>query len=176
MKTSGKININVPRTVENAVNGRQDFHFYVDELTSENYMPTYAGMADEKYGFESMDEDFFNFLEEKIAGDGIYIRLILATGESTPEGARFTLECGDEDKSFVCTDDSNLLVFEFADYGIKVQKGEVTLGTTVEGGCVHTPYFAEFGSVKGNEQYLSLDNPLNRFVIEMLWKMIEVDE
>ena len=52
MKTSGKININVPRTVENAVNGRQDFHFYVDELTSENYMPTYAGMADEKYGFD----------------------------------------------------------------------------------------------------------------------------
>lgn len=173
MKTSGKISINVPKTVENAVSGRDDFHFYVDELTSDDCMPTYAGMADEKYGFESMDGEFFDFLQEKIAGNGIYIRLILATGQRTPEGVKFTLECGDVENTFESSDDSNLLVYEFADYGIKVWKGEVTLGATVEGGCGQTPYFAEFGSLRGNEEFLSLDNPLNRFVIELLWEMIE---
>lgn len=176
MKISGKININVPETVENAVSGREDFHFYVDELTSDGYMPTYAGRADEKYSFESMDDSFFEFLDEKIAENGIYIRLILATGEMTPEGARFTLECGKNESTFITDDVSNLLVFEFADFGIRVCRGEVTLGTTVDGGCGHTPYFAEFGSDRGNEEYLSLDNPLNRFVIEQIWKMIRTDE
>lgn len=176
MKISGKININVPETVENAVSGREDFHFYVDELTSDGYMPTYAGKADEKYSFDSMDDSFFEFLEKKIAGNGIYIRLILATGEMTPGGAKFTLECGGNESTFITDELSNLLVFEFADFGVKVCRGEVTLGTTVDGGCGHTPYFAEFGSERGNEEYLSLDNPLNRFVIEQIWEMIRTDE
>ena len=176
MKTSGKININVQKTVENAVSGRNDFHFYVDELSSDDSMPTYAGMADEKYTFERMDEAFFDFLDEKISQNGIYIRLILAIGEKTSEGAKFTLECGDERKVFITDDDSKMLVFDFADFGIRVRKKEVTLGTTVEEGCSQTPYFAEFGSAKGNDEYLSLENPLNRFVIGILWKMIELDE
>ena len=176
MKTSGKININVPKTVENAVNGRDDFHFYVDELTSDDLMPTYAGRADEKYAFESMDDGFFEFLKTKIQENGIYIRMILATGNSTPDGVKFTLECGGDENTFMTNDDSNLLAFEFADFGIRVRKDEVTLGTTVDGGCCHTPYFAEFGSDRGNEQYLSLENPLNKFVVELLWNMIELDE
>ena len=176
MKTSGKININVRKTVEKALNGRSDFHFYIDELASDGCMPTYAGKADEKYSFERMDDAFFEFLDERIADNGIYIRLILAVGEMTPEGAKFTLECGDERKVFMTGDDSGLVVFDFADFGIRVRKEEVTLGTTVEGGCSQTPYFAEFGSVEGNEEYLSLENPLNRFVIGILWNMIELDE
>lgn len=172
MKISGKININVAKTVVNAVNGRDDFHFYVDELTSNDYMPTYAGRADEKYEFESMDDAFLEFLSRKIAGDGIYIRLILAAGENTPEGAVFTLECGRDVKTFRTHDVSDVLVFEFADFGIKVQNGCITLGATVEGGCAHTPYFAEFGSARGNEAFISCDNPLNRFVIGILWDMI----
>ncbi len=176
MRISKKANINVPRTVEKSVNGRKDFHFYVDELTSDDCMPTYAGMADEKYAFESMDDRFFEFLEERIEENGIYIRLILATAEVDSEGVKFTLECGENESTFMTDDDSNLLVFEFADFGVKVRRGEVTLGTTIDGGCGSTPHFAEFGSDRGNAEYLSLDNPLNRFVIELLWEMLEFDE
>ena len=175
MNVTRKININVPETVKKAVAGREDFHFYIDELSANDYMPTYAGEADEKYTFESMDDSFFDFLSGKIDENGIYIRLILATGKSTPEGTVFTLECGNTEKTFR-TDDSNVLVFEFADFGIKVFRDEVTLGTTIDGGCGHTPYFAEFGSNKGNREYLSLDNPLNQFVMNLLLEMIVLEE
>ena len=56
------------KTVEIAVAGNDDFHFYVDELTSNDYMPTYAGVADEKYEFDEMDADFLNFQPEKSMG------------------------------------------------------------------------------------------------------------
>lgn len=176
MRISGKNNINVSETVKNAVNGSDDFHFFVDELSADNYMPTYAGMADEKYGFDEMDDAFFEFLERKIGENGIYIRLIHATGQTTDDGAEFTLECAGETKTFTTEDDSNVLVFEFADFGIKVTGDEIILGTTVEGGCGHTPYFAEFGSDRGNAQYLSLDNPLNIFAADLIWEMIVLDE
>lgn len=176
MRISGKNNINVSGTVENAVNGSDDFHFFVDELTSDNYMPTYAGMADEKYGFDEMDDAFFEFLERKIRENGIYIRLIHATGKECGDCAEFTLECGGDVRTFRTPEKSALLVFEFADFGIKVTEDEITLGTTVEGGCAQTPYFAEFGSDRGNAEYLSLDNPLNRFVIDLIWEMIVLDE
>ena len=165
----------MPKTVEKAVNGNDDFHFYVDELTSNDCMPTYAGRADEKYTFESMDDAFFEFLERKIHENGIYIRMIHATGESASEGAVFTLECGNMTKTFK-TSSSEVLVFEFADFGIKVLNDEVTLGTTVDGGCHHAPFFAEFGSDRGNREVLSFDNPLNKFVMDLLLEMIVLDE
>lgn len=176
MKISGKVNINVYETVENAVAGSDDFHFFVDELTSNDYMPTYAGMADEKYTFESMDDSFFEFLERKVHENGIYIRLIHATGEMTEDGALFHLECGAEKRTFEAADTLGLLVFEYADFGVKVTDDGIILGTTVEGGCGQTPYFAEFGSSRGNEDFLSVDNPLNRFVVGLMWEMIVLDE
>ena len=176
MKISRDININVIKTVENAVGTRNDFHFYIDELTSDDCMATYYGIADEKYTFESMDDAFFEFLNRKIAGDGIYIRLILATGEKTSNGAKFTLECGNKVKTFETGDIESILIFDFADFGIKVQKGRITLGTTIEDGCAHVPFFAQFGSKKANETYLSLENPLNRFIIDLLLEMIVIDE
>ena len=176
MKISDRINVNIVKTVENAVGEREDFHFYVDELTSSNHMPTYAGMADEKYAFEDMDDEFFEFINRKISEDGIYIRLILAEADETSHGVVFTLECGSVENTFITSDVSDLLVFDFADYGIKIHNGEVTLGTTISGGCGHTPYFAELGSDEGNKEYLSLDNPLNQFIVKLMWDMIVVDE
>ena len=101
--------------------------------------------------------------------------MIHATGESASEGAVFTLECGNMTKTFK-TSSSEVLVFEFADFGIKVLNDDVTLGTTVDGGCHHTPFFAEFGSDRGNREFLSLDNPLNKFVMDLLLEMIVLDE
>ena len=172
MEIKRKINLDVKRTVENSVAGNGEFHFYVDELTSNDYMPTYAGNADEKYTYDEMDDEFFEFLARKVKGDGIYIRLVYATASETNGEAVFELEYGGKKEEFRTSDVENVLVFEFADFGVKVKGGEVTFGATIEGGCVHVPYFAEFGSLKANEKFISLENPLNRRIIEIMERMI----
>ena len=177
MQITRKIDINIRKTVENSVAGNADFHFYVDELTSTDRMPTYVGMADEKYTFDEMNDEFFEFLERKASKDGIYIRLVFANAvNSTEDEAVFELEYGTESETFRTFDLDDVLVFEFADFGIRVKGDCVTFGCTVEGGCGHVPYFAEFGSPNGNEEYLSLKNPLNRHVVSIMEEMIVKDE
>lgn len=177
MQITRKINVDIKKTVENSVAGREEFHFYADELTQDGFMPTYAGESDEKYAFEEMNDEFFEYLERKAAENGIYIRLVFACGiDSSEEEMIFDLEYGKSKETFRTDEADMVLDFEFADFGIKVQNGTVTFGTTVEGGCAHTPYFAEFGSDKANGQYLSLENPLNRRVISIMEKMIFSDE
>ena len=172
MEIKRKININLRKTVENAVCRSDDFHFFVDELTSDNLMPTYAGRADEKYSFDEMDDDFFEFLMRKAAQDGLYIRLVHAKGERTKFGYKIDLECGCNRCSFETTDSSDAHVFDFADFGIRVLNDEITFGTTVDGDCISTPYFAEFNS----RDELSADDPFNRFVLRILDDMIVADE
>ncbi len=172
MEIKRNINLNVKRTVENSVAGNVEFHFYVDELTSDDCMPTYAGKADEKYTFDEMNEDFFEFLNRKVAEDGIYIRLVFATASEINGEAVFELEYGDKKEEFRTTDIDNVLLFEFADFGIKVKGCEVTFGATIEEGCGQTPYFAEFGSSKANEEFISLENLLNKKVIDIMEAMI----
>lgn len=65
METKRNCNIDVKKTVKNSVCGNEEFHFFVDELASNDCMPTYAGKADEKYEFEDMDDEFFEFLNAK---------------------------------------------------------------------------------------------------------------
>ena len=166
--------INVKETVKKAVNNHPDFHFFVDELTADDYMPTYAGIADEKYAYEKMDDEFFKFIERKIESDGLYLRICYLTSETLDSEAIFTIEIGPDEKIFRTDDLDSVQVVEMADYGIKIKGDEITLGTTVDGGCCHTPYFAEFGSKKGNETYLSLDNPLNNFVIKLMKDFLEL--
>lgn len=173
MEIRKSIDLDIKRTVENSVAGSDEFHFYVDELTSRNYMPTYAGMADEKYAFEEMSDEFFEFLRQKAEEDGIYIRLVYATAREIDGEAVFELEYGGAGEEFRTADIDNVLVFEFADFGMKVKGNEVTFGATIEGGCAHTPYFAEFGSNRANESFISLENPLNRRVIEIMEGMIK---
>ena len=177
MQITRKVNLNVRKTVENSVAGNDEFHFFVDELTSRDYMSTYAGMADEKYTYDEMDDAFFAFLERKAAKDGIYIRLVFAAAaDSTDDEAAFNLEYAGNSETFTTDDLDAILAFEFADFGIRVKGSCVTFGCTVEGGCGQTPYFAEFGSSRGNEEYLSLENPLNRHVISIMEEMIIEDE
>lgn len=57
--------MNVRELVLKSVGENDDFHFYVDELTDDNRMPTYEGNADEKYTFDEMDDAFFDFLKRK---------------------------------------------------------------------------------------------------------------
>jgi hypothetical protein len=166
------ISVNVKRTVENSVAGNEEFHFYVDELTSNGYMPTYSGQADEKYKFDEMNEEFFEFLNRKANEDGIFIRLVFATASEIDGEAVFELEYGGNKEEFRTKDIDNVLIFEFADFGIKVKGCEVTFGATIEGGCGHTPYFAEFGSDKANEKFILPENPLNKRVLEIMEGMI----
>lgn len=169
-----KDQINVRETVKKAINNHPEFHFFVDELTADDYMPTYAGVADEKYTYENMDEEFFKFIERKIDSDGIYLRICYLTGDVIDGEAIFTIEIGPEEKVFKTNDLDSVQVVELADYGIKIKGDEVTFGTTVEGGCSQTPYFAPFGSTRGNETYLSEDNPLNKFVIKLMRDLLGV--
>lgn len=172
MEIKRNLNLDVKRTVENSVAGNDEFHFYVDELSSNDCMPTYAGMADEKYAFDEMDDEFFEFLNRKVHEDGIYIRLVYATAGENNGEAVFQLEYGESSEEFRTSDIDRVLVFEFADFGVKVRENEVTFGATIEGGCGHTPYFAELGSEKANESFISLENPLNKRIIEIMEGMI----
>ena len=177
MQITRKINVDIRKTVENSVCGNDEFHFFVDELTSANRMPTYQGMADEKYAFDEMNDEFFEFLKEKAANDGIYIRLVFANGSNEDDSeAVFQLEYGESQETFRTGKLEEILVFEFADFGIRVKGSCVTLGATVDGGCGQDIYFAEFGSDKANREYLSLKNPLNRHVIAIMENMIFLDE
>ena len=157
--------IDIEKTFKKSVGENDDFHFYLDELTNNDFMPTYRGVADEKYTFDEMNDEFFRFIERKINDEGIYIRLIHAMGQRTPTGAKFSLEYGNTTEIFE-TDSDIIQVFDFADYGIKIKGDAVTFGTTVFGGSAQTPFFAELGSDK--ENYLSGDNPLNQLVVKIM--------
>ncbi len=173
MEIKKSINLDVKKTVENSVCGNDEFHFFVDELTSDDYMPTYAGMADEKYTFDEMNDEFFRFLTDKVNNNGIYIRLVYATACEIDGEAVFELEYGESHEQFTTKELDKVLVFEFADFGVKVKDSEVTFGATVEGDCRQTPYFAEFGSDRANKSFISLENPLNKRIIEIMDAMIK---
>jgi hypothetical protein len=168
-----KNNLNIRKTVEKAINNHPEFHFFVDELTSDNYMPTYAGMADEKYTFDEMDDGFFEFIERKIKENGVYLRICYLTGSQSDGEAVFNIEIAGRELTFRTDDLDSVQIVEMADYGIKIESDRITYGTTVEGGCSQTPYFAEFGSKRGNETYLSEENPLNRFIIALIDEFLE---
>lgn len=174
MESIEKSKINVRRTVERAINNHPEFHFFVDELTADDYMPTYAGIADEKYTYDSMDDDFFKFIERKIDNEGLYLRICYVTGELIGDEAVFTIEIGADEVMFRTSDIDSVQEVSLADYGIKIRGDEIIFGTTVDGGCGQTPYFAEFGSKRGNEVYLSLDNPLNKFLITLMREFLDV--
>ena len=160
-------NIDVRRTVIRAVNNHPEFHFFVDELTKDGCMPTYAGIADEKYTYDSMDDGFFEFIERKIASEGIYLRICYLTGEITGGEAVFTIEIAGDEKTFGTNDLDSVHFIDLADYGITIRGDESTLGATVDE-AGQTPYFAEFGSGRPGGKYLSLENPLNRFIIALI--------
>lgn len=166
-------NVNVERVVKKAINNHPEFHFFVDELSENDYMLTYAGMADEKYTFDEMNEEFFSFINRKIAENGVYLRICYLTGEITGHEAVFNIELAGKHVTYETNDFDNVLVVDMSDYGIKITPEEIILGTTIEGGCDHTPYFAEFGSDKGNKTYLSCSNPLNRFIVTLINEFLD---
>ena len=134
MEIVRKNNLNVRKTVEKAINNHPEFHFFVDELSADNRMPTYAGIADEKYTFDEMDDGFFDFINRKIQENGVYLRICYMTGQEVAGEAIFV---------------------------------------TIDGGCAHTPYFAEFGSKNCNETFMSLENPLNRYIISLIGEFLD---
>lgn len=166
-------NLNVRKTVTKAISNHPEFHFFVDELTQDNYMPTYAGLADEKYTFDEMNDEFFDFISRKISQNGVFLRICYLTGECAGDEAVFTIELAGKSFTFKTTDLDSVQVVEMADYGIKITESEIVYGATVEGGCGQTPYFAEFGSSRGNETFLSLENPLNKFIIALIDEFLD---
>nr|WP_295161924.1 hypothetical protein [uncultured Methanobrevibacter sp.] len=173
MEIIRKNDINVRRTVEKAINNHPEFHFFVDELSANNYMPTYAGEADEKYTYDEMDDGFFEFIERKIHENGVYLRICYLTGEQTASQANFEIEMAGRTFSFTTNELDSVQVVEMADYGIKIIPDKIILGATIDGGCGQTPYFAEFGSTNCNETFMSLENPLNMFIITLIGEFLD---
>lgn len=166
-------NIDVRKTVEKAINNHPEFHFFVDELSADNRMPTYAGLADEKYTFEKMDDKFFEFISRKIGKNGIYLRICYLTGKQEDSQAIFELEVAGNPSAFITDELDTVQIVEMADYGIKITENEIILGATIEDGCAGTPYFAEFGSENCNRIFMSLENPLNKFIIALIWEFLD---
>ena len=121
--------INVRKTIENTVTVKDELPFYIDELSANDEMPTYMGMADEKYAFSEMDDDFFDFVNQKINDNGIYIRLVHII-ETSIKSDRVTLnvEAGSLKKTITVEEEISSQVI---DYGIKVKGNEVLLGRSV---------------------------------------------
>lgn len=166
-------NIDVRKTVEKAINNHPEFHFFVDELSADNFMPTYAGLADEKYTFDEMDDGFFDFINRKIQENGVYLRICYLTGCESATEAVFDIELAGNHVTFTTNDLDSVQVVEMADYGIKITPKEIILGATIDGGCGQTPYFAPFGSKNCNETFMSLENPLNRYIISLIGEFLD---
>ena len=121
--------INVRKTIENTVTIKDELPFYIDELSANDEMPTYMGMADEKYAFSEMDDDFFDFVNQKINDNGIYIRLVHII-ETSIKSDRVTLnvEAGSLKKTITVEEEISSQVIN---YGIKVKGNEILLGRSV---------------------------------------------
>ena len=120
--------INVRKTIENTVTCADEFPFYIEELSANDEMPTLLGIADEKYGFNEMDDDFFEFVSRKINENGVYIRLIHVVEKSCQSNiVTFEIETG-LSKTTIKTDFE--APEEVTDIGIKIHGDEVTVGTT----------------------------------------------
>ena len=121
--------INVRKTIENTVTVPDEFPFYVEELTSSDVMPTLLGLADEKYTYSEMDDEFFDFVSRKINENGIYIRLIhIIVKESDADCSTLEIEGGLK-KTTIKADICDLE--EVTDIGIKIHGDSVSVGTTV---------------------------------------------
>ena len=166
-----KNNLNIEKIFKQSVCESKDFHLFADELDINGSMPTFTGLRDEIYSFDEMNNEFFEFLNRKADENGIYIRLVYASQiEFNDYEAVFQLEYSNKKEIFKTNDISSVEDVEFSDYGIKIWKNEITIGTTVEGDFNQTPYFSTF---TGKDVFLSLDNPLNKRVIEIIEEILK---
>lgn len=126
---------NVRKTIENTVTVKDEFAFYIDELSANDEMPTYMGTADEKYSFDEMDDDFFEFVNRKINENGIYIRLVHVTETAIKaDGVILDVEAGSLKKTVTVEEE---ISSEVIDYGIKVKGRQILLGRSVFDGNPH---------------------------------------
>ena len=120
--------INLRKTIENTVTVCDEFPFYVEELNASDEMPTLLGLADEKYSFSEMDDEFFDFVSRKINENGIYIRLIHIIEKSIDQSCvTFEIESG-FGKTVIKAQVDDL--DEVTDIGIKICGNDITVGTT----------------------------------------------
>ncbi|MBR0271636.1 MAG: hypothetical protein IJQ68_06575 [Methanobrevibacter sp.] len=120
--------INVRKTIENTVTVPDEFPFYVEELSANDEMPTLLGLADEKYTFSEMDDDFFEFVSRKISENGVYVRLIHITQKSCENhNVTFEIETGLAKTTIKA---ENETLDEVTDIGIKIRGDDVTVGIT----------------------------------------------
>lgn len=120
--------INVRKTIEKSVIVPDEFPFYIEELTASDEMPTLLGLADEKYSFDEMDDEFFDFVSRKINENGIYVRLIHLIEQNTENNfITFEIESG-LTKTTIKIPENTL--DEVTDIGIKIHGDDIKIGKT----------------------------------------------
>ncbi|WP_407414620.1 hypothetical protein [Methanobrevibacter sp.] len=131
--------INVRKTIENTVIVPDEFPFYVEELSAGDEMPTLLGLADEKYTFDEMDDEFFDFVSRKINENGIYVRLIHLVETSTEKNLiTVEIESGSTRTTVKIPETA---LDEVTDIGIKIHGDEITIGKT---SYIKKPHFEKF--------------------------------
>ncbi len=131
--------INVRKTIENTVIVPDEFPFYVEELSASDEMPTLLGLADEKYTFDKMDDEFFDFVSRKINENGIYVRLIHLVEMSTEKNLiTVEIESGSTKTTIKIPETA---LDEITDIGIKIRGDEITIGKT---SYIKKPHFEQF--------------------------------
>lgn len=136
-------------------------------------MPTYMGRADEKYHYDEMDDDFFEFLERKSQKDGIYIRLVFSIAKEMADEIEFELMVGGVKEKFKTKAKNKVFKFRYADFGIKIKGNQLTFGASIDYEEDGEIFFHEFGYDGGNGEFLSLDNPLNQHVLKIMEGMVK---
>lgn len=178
IKNTKNANIDVEETIfKTTCSGWMEENYFVS-LTDENYLFDAMEAEDVEYNF--LADDYFEFINEKIQDEGIYIVL----GYATPENGGCDNPKENEEGTGVCTWRDNL---EFClpkdailgdmetDYGIQIFKKDdefeiiFSFNDSIRFG--HAMGYRKISSIENQ-----LDEPLHRILIKMMRDAIVFEE
>ena len=170
IKNTKHANIDVEETILKTVrSGWMEENYFVS-LTDGNYL--FDAMEVENIEYNFLGEGYFEFINEKIEDDGIYIALGYATPENggcvnPKEGEEGTGICTWKDDMDICLPEDAILGDMTTDYGIQVFKkdGEFEIIFSFNDSITfgHAMGYREISSIENQ-----LDEPLHRILIKMM--------
>lgn len=178
IKNTKHANIDVKETIFKTVrSGWMEENYFVS-LTDGNYLFDAMEMEDIEYNF--LGEGYFEFINEKIEDDGIYIALGYATPENggcvnPKEGEEGTGICTWKDDMDICLPEDAILGDMTTDYGIQVFKKDdefeiiFSFNDSITFG--HAMGYRKISSIENQ-----LDEPLHRILIKMMRDAIIFEE
>ena len=178
IKNTKHLNIDVEETILKTVrSGWMEENYFVS-LTDGNYLFDAMEAEDIEYNF--LAEDYFDYINEKIQEEGIYIALGYATPENggcenPKEGEEGTGVCTWREDIDLCLPEDAILGDMTTDYGIQVFKkdNEIEIIFSFNDNITfgHAMGYREISSIEDK-----LDEPLHRILIKMMRDAIIFEE